>query len=78
MGGDESQAQLKDLDGKFGYTLVMWANTSAGKGRESSPKFVDGELMMLWGNKGDPLSKVQAQLFYCVPSVSHIPANHVQ
>ncbi len=43
VGGDELQAELKGLDGKSGYSFVMWANTSAGKGIESSPMFVDGE-----------------------------------
>ena len=46
VSGDESQAVLKPLEGKFGYSFVMWANTSAGKGRESSKMFVDGESML--------------------------------
>ena len=43
VAGNASQAEVKGLDGKLGYLLVMWANTSAGKGRETTPMLVAGE-----------------------------------
>ena len=41
--GNASRVEVKGLDGKLGYLLVMWANTSAGKGRETGPMLVDGK-----------------------------------
>ncbi len=41
-GAEERQAVIDGLDAGTGYTMSMWANTSAGKGKESTSVLVEG------------------------------------
>ena len=43
VGADASQARIEKLNGSAAYTIVMWANTSAGMGAMSEPFTVPGE-----------------------------------
>ena len=47
VGADASQARIEKLNGSAAYTIVMWANTSAGMGTMSEPFTVPGESKFL-------------------------------
>ena len=48
ISASETQALLEQVDDDFGYDIVMWANTTAGKGKSSPKVTIDGKIYVAW------------------------------
>ena len=55
-----TEALLDNVDDKSAYTVVMWANTSVGRGKSSAPITVDRKY---WFNQQDMGGQIRKYLY---------------